>query len=151
MTSSSREIPDTGKHHGGEPDRRVTSSVRAPDPPEVEYQSSPPSSPKFQLTRHEEHGYYQLHAFSTESRDLEERFEEVGQYSSSRDLKAALEEIPGENRFVVFENSETGDVFFDREQDISGDWTGQGQFNSVAIFEREEDAARYADERQKAS
>jgi hypothetical protein len=74
-------------------------------------------------------------------------YTELGRHQEG-ELAQALEQLPDKPRFVVFENTETGEVYLDRESNLGNNWTGGGKFNQVTMFEDETDAAAYADERQ---
>ncbi len=74
-------------------------------------------------------------------------YTELGRHDEG-ELAQALEQLPDKPRFVVFENTDTGQVYLDRENNMGSDWTGGGQFDQVTLFEDETDAAAYAEERQ---
>ncbi len=64
------------------------------------------------------------------------------------ELAQALEQLPDKPRFVVFENTDTGEVYLDRENNLGDNWTGDGKFDQVTLFEDETDAAEYAEKQQ---
>lgn len=145
------DIPATGQHRGEGADQNVTSSVRAQ---EARSELAPPPKPVhrvFRLTLHEPEGYYQLRAWTTEEPDTPlEGTREIGRYGSQSELTKGLASLPGEDRFVVFEDSATGELYYEREQNVTGDWLGDTQFDQVSIFSTEEAAAAYVERRKRA-
>jgi hypothetical protein len=74
-------------------------------------------------------------------------FKELSRHSSPEDMSDALEGRRADGpRFVVLENSETGEAFFDREGALSDDWFDDARYDQVTLFESEDEAAAYADE-----
>jgi hypothetical protein len=55
-----------------------------------------------------------------------------------------FDQLPEGPLFVVFENLENGEVFYDRDSDLAGSWMGDSEYDQVTIFEDEEAAAEYA-------
>lgn len=104
----------------------------------------------YQLSEDPASGHYRVRVLSEKAAPEApgSTFEEIDRRASAdafpEDLRADLPDGP---RFAVLENTETGEVYFDRANNLS-DWQAGGDFDQVTLFEREDEAARYADERQ---
>lgn len=151
MAHSYDDIPATGAHRGSGADTHVTTSVRAQ---EARSDFPPPPRPLhriYQLTHHENEGFYRLRAWtSPEPEEVGQGVREIGRYGSPAELSKGLEGVSGEDRFVVFEDSATGELYYEREQNVTGDWLGDSQYDQVSIFSSEEAAAAYVERRQRA-
>lgn len=148
MSDTYESIPDSpGRHPGDTSDHEASMGVRAQNPPSRERSGRP--AYQYALSYHAGRGRYRVRAWQgdQEPRSEQKDYVEQGRYSSDEDLAAALEELPQQERYVVFENTETGRVLYGRENNLSDNWTGGGEFDQVTIFASEDEAATYADQR----
>lgn len=146
MEKPYQSIPTQGTHRDteGVPDQNA--SVRSPNPSDVEA-TGRPVDPTYQLLKHKEQGIYRLRAWQTDEIEVpEDTYQEQGRYRS-HEWADALQPVTESEHFVVFENTGTGEVYFDRERNLSADWTGGGRFDVVTVFEDEEAAETYARQR----
>lgn len=161
-------IPLQGTHQGTTDDP-LTSSVRAQTPPDPtagaerveegtkqragdqKEKTSPSSRPHdlgtYRLSHDPQSGRHRvrLHPPAEDMPAPGGGFREISRHSSPQEMNDALESgLPDGPRFVVLENTETGERFFDREGATSDNWFAGGRFDQVTLFDREEEAARYA-------
>ncbi|PSQ88481.1 MAG: hypothetical protein BRD45_06230 [Bacteroidetes bacterium QS_8_64_10] len=80
--------------------------------------------------------------------NLGDDYEEMGRYESEAELAEGLSDVSEAGKFVVFEDTAGGDVQVGRAAEISDNWTEGGRFDQVMLFDSEEAAAAYAEERQ---
>jgi hypothetical protein len=74
-------------------------------------------------------------------------FREISRHSSPEDMSDALDgTLPDGPRFIVLENTETGEAVFDRESALSGNLFDGGRYDQVTVFESEDEAAAYVEE-----
>ena len=140
-------IPRQGSHAGGQHDEEPTTSVRAqpaPHPPETE----PPATPTFGLYYNEQEDVYRIRSWQSEAPSDQENADAYRSLGTYDRIDALLTELPERDRFIVFENPETGEVYYDKEGNITGGLTG-GQFMQVNVFRDETTAAAYAESRQR--
>ncbi len=151
MSEKYKDLTTQGEHRGGAAEHESGSNVRAPEPPDESSAENAPVEQTYQLIRHTESGYYKLRAQTkAASSSPEPGYAELGRYTTHEELNKALSDVEDQIQFVVFENTESGEVFFDREKNISGDWTGDGRFDQVNFFDDESAAASYAETRREA-
>ena len=144
MTKPYEDIPTQGKHRGDASKLESGMNVRAPKPPDPAQTSNKPVHRTHQFMHDEKKGLYRFRLWTTEAIDEPpEGYRELGRYRAD-DLDEAFKKLPDEPRYVVFENTETGEVFYDSERNLSGSWTEEGRFDQVTVFEEEPDAAAYA-------
>lgn len=141
-------IPRQGHHRADADVRKTGTSVRAQPAPDrtADAEASAPA-PTYQLSYHKGRGAYRLRSWT--SADIaapEEGYDELGRFQKA-EFTAALEQLPDRPRFIVFENTETGETLFGRESNLSDNWTAEGRFDQVTIFDSEDAAAAYADAR----
>lgn len=151
MSDPYESIPNTPGHHPGDaPDHEASMGVRAQNPPTRE--RSGRRAHHYQLSYHEGRGQYRVRAWDAAGTPPSEQedYVEQGRYTSDTDLVEALEDLPQQERYVVFENADTGRVLYGRENNLSDNWTGGGDFDQATIFATEEAAAHYADRRKRA-
>lgn len=145
------DIPRQGKHQGPALDEEPTTSVRAQEAVKPTAQDET----AFGVTvfaYNEEAGRYQVRRWKSESEvDLPEDYSEIRRVRESEPATEMLDAIPGDGQFVVLENAESGDVYFDREFELTDNWSDEGRFNQFTVFEDEEAAAEYANSRQSSS
>jgi hypothetical protein len=136
--------PDIEKERPGTDEGVVQRYPRAEDDPKGDH----PVGRMVQLSHDADRARYRLRRWREGQADSE-RYTELGRHHED-DLAQALEQLPDKPRFVVFENTDTGEVYLDRENNMGSNWTGDGRFDQVTLFEDETDAADYANERQDA-
>ncbi len=150
-------IPTAGEHRGPKEENTTGTEVRAPEPQDVNAGEntkaqgetsggSPTDETTYRLVHSPDQGQYRLSRWQ-EGAALDEGYRELGRYRAG-ELGSALSKLPDAPRFVVFENSETGEVQMQRESDISANWTDGGRFDRVILFDDESEAAAYAASRQ---
>lgn len=151
MPDAYDDIPTQGTHQGDESNAEENKmTVRGQTPPDPVAATSEKTERSFRLSRHEESGRHRVrvHTGEDEPEEGDEGYEEIGRAASEDDLAEALDDLPGQPRFVVFENTDTGDVYFDRETALSDDWAAGDRFDQFTLFDSEDEAARYADQRE---
>lgn len=168
------DIPLQGTHQG-DTDDPVTSSVRGQEPPdptpgaehveeeEPDVEDDEGASPEgassdrpddlgtYQLSHDPETGRHRvrLRPPAEETPSPSRDFQELSRHSSPQEMSEALgERLPDGPRYVVLENTETGETHFDRQGELSGGWFSEGRFDQVTVFDSEDEAAAYADEQQ---
>lgn len=149
MDKPYKNIPRQGSlpNVEGGPDHKTTTSVRAQPAPDATRPSGPASA-TYQLLHHEEEGQYRLRAWKPDAEiTATGGYAELKRYTTQKELTAGLEELPDEPRFIVLENTETGEVYFGRENNLSDDWMEGGRFDQVTLFGDETEAAAYAEAR----
>lgn len=143
------DIPTQGTHQGDESNAEENeTTVRGQDPPDPVAASGEKTERSFHLARHEESGRYRVR---TSSDEPGEGYEAIGRHDTEGDLTEALGDLDDRTerrRFVVFENTDTGAVRFDREAALSDNWMADGRFDQFTLFESEDEAARYAEQRE---
>lgn len=142
------DIPRQGEHLGESLDQEPTTNVRAQKPARPS-EPSGESEAFFQFSYNKAEGLYRIRRRQRESEAApEDGYKEIDRIPEGETLTDIVEQLTDKPRFVVFENLDSGDVFFDRESDLSEDWTGDGRFDQVTIFEDEDEAAAYAERRE---
>ena len=136
MKRQYEDIPQQGEHRKGSIEEEPSTNVRAQDP-------------VLPTERSKTHRNEPLRVRIWKRGDGD-GFEELEHFESDGDYQKALEKLPSERRYVVFENTGTGEVYYDEESDLGGDWTGEGRFDQVTIFEDGAEAARYVEKRSEA-
>lgn len=143
------DIPVQGKHRGETPPQEVSTSVRAPMPSDITSEGHPIARTGIHV-RHDDEGWERLSLY--DSKNVPEPTggtTELGRYTSNADIQGALARQRSNTRFIVMENTETGEVIYQNEKDIRDDLTVGGRFNQFTWFDTQEAAAAYADRRQK--
>lgn len=138
-----------GEHRPDDASYDTSSTVRAPKPPHLKDADDTSDVPDAttQLLHNEGEGLYRLRAWTTpEPGEPGEGYTELHRYSGTT-WAGVDEHLPKQPRFVVFENTDTGEVYFGRNTNLSDNWTDGGRFDQVTIFATEEDAAAYAESR----
>jgi hypothetical protein len=143
-------VPREGGIHRDDVDAESGQTVRAPEPP-LKSDAGPNPPKTVQLLYNRANGLYRLRAWRVEDVPTQvDDYEEMSRFSPDDTFTAVLEELPDKPRCVVFENTETGEVFFGRESNLSDNWMQGGRFDQVTVFDDPTVAAAYADERQAA-
>lgn len=142
-------IPRQGTHRPDPDVRKTGTSVRAPRAPDPAKTEGEPVQ-TLQLSFNETEGLYRLRNWTSGEIPVpQDTYTEIGRFGGSTAFADALEQLPNKPRFVVMEHSQTGDVFYGRESNLSDNWSAGGRFDQITIFDSEEAAAAYAEERQR--
>jgi hypothetical protein len=146
MSRQYDDIPVQGQHRKGAHHEETSTNVRAQQPV-LHLDHSNQGSPEHHLSNDESARTYRIKLW--QDGDVSGQvFADLGSASTEDEYRRIMERLPDQPRFLVFENSETGDVYYDREGALGGDWTGGGQFTQVTIFNEESAAAAYVESRQ---
>lgn len=144
-------IPRQGEHLGSDLDEESTTNVRAQAPANPTSDDSTAGG-VIQCSYNEAEGHYRIRRWQDESAiSPAEGYEEIHRVPAGESPDEVFEALPDEPRYVVLENVKTGNLYFDRERELTGDWTGDDDFDQVTIFDTEEAAAEYAKSRQEES
>lgn len=159
------DIPTAGGDHrgskkrGGEEEYEQHSNVRAQDPPDLpgkkaqEKMDGDSSSHTFQTMKSDTMGTYRVRRWKPGQTvgAAAEGYEETGRPGTNEDLDADIRQETTDRRYAVLENTESGEVFVDQQENLSDNWFAGGQFDQITFFADQDEAAAYADERQGAS
>lgn len=138
-------IPTAGVHRG-ELDHveEITTSVRAPvmDPEKAKRK---PVHKTYVHLRSDIEGWERVRAYNSNRAPRPGGgVTEMGRFTSMDEIGGVLTQRGDQNqRYVVFENTATGEIFYEREAEIQGDWTGNGRFDQVTVFGSQDEAASY--------
>lgn len=134
-------VPIEGWHSG--------LNVRAERPPiRADGTSEEQARPTYQLVFNESKRMYRVRPWQDAAPQGDADFTEVAAIDSDSALVDAVSNLPAPAPYVVFENSATGEVFYDGEYSIGRNWTQDGRFDQITMFDNEEEAAAYVAERQ---
>lgn len=139
-------IPRQGRHRGSKLSEEPTTSVRAQEAvkPRPENEAAGVMVGAFNKAE----GRYRIRRWASSANvTLDKGYEEVRRYPESASLDDLRADAPHGGRFVVLENTRTGEVHFDRQSELSDNWTNKGRYDQVTLFADEESAAAYADSR----
>ena len=104
-----------------------------------------------QVLFNEDKGQYRVRLWHDEEVGAApESFEELGRYPAEA-FSSARAHFPDEPYYVVLENTQSGEVYVTGSDVISANWSQEGQFDQFTVFENEQDANAYAEQRQKRS
>lgn len=149
MDRSYDSIPRQGEHLGRDLNEEPTTNVRAQEAREPTAKE-PADDGIVQCAYNESEKHYRVRLWPEETEiTVGEGYKEVGRAPDGAPLSDLFDEFPEKPHFVVFENQETGEVYFERDNELSDNWTADGRFDQVTVFEDEEAAASYAESRQK--
>ncbi len=141
-------IPRQGEHLGSDLDEEPTTNVRAQAPANPTSDDSAAGG-IIQCSYNEAAGHYRLRRWRNESEiSPREGYEEVHRIPEGESPDEILGSIPHEARYIVLENVESGEIRYDRESELSNNWTADGRFDQVTVFDSEDAAARYVSSRQ---
>ncbi len=152
----STDAPIPGRHNdrGADPKRPYTRTVEAPnldEAPEVKKSDdAAQASHVLQTMEHPETGTYRVRAWTPEQdvAPAAQGYTETGRRDAPEGLGEAHDEQTSARRYVVLENTETGDVHVDQQANLSNSWFEEGRFDQVTFFETEDEAAAYTDQQQ---
>lgn len=117
-------------------------NVRAPRPDTRSADAAPEDV--LQVSVHDAKGWYRIRAGVSPA---SEGYSELGRHDLSKGIGVALEHVGDGPYFVVLENEDTGEVFYEADHNLSDNWSDGGRFDVITLFSSEEEAAAYADER----
>ena len=148
MNKPYQDLTTQGTHRGDDSELESGMEVRAPQPPDPN-DTGTTSTSTYQLLYSETAGHYRMQAWTGEVGTPAAGYEEVGRYTTDAEMAEAFTTLPEASHFVVFEHTESGEVFFDHENNLSDNWTDGGRFDRLTIFDTEEEAAAYAERRRR--
>jgi hypothetical protein len=148
MDKHYKDIPAQGTHRGETPGQDPSTSVSAPSSTDVTSRGRPVAK-TFLHVRHNEEGWQRLSLHAPDNLpEPTSGTTEMGRYTSTAEIRDALNREQDKTKFVVMENTETGEVFYQNQAEIRDDLTADGRFNQFTLFDTQEAAAAYADRRQ---
>lgn len=149
------------EHRGGEEEyEEGTSSVRAQDAPELpgkeaeeKVDGGDGDGHTFQVMESGTMGTYRVRRWKPGQAigAAAEGYEETSRATTNEDVDASIREQTTERRYAVLENTESGQVFMDQQENLSDNWFAGGRFDQITFFADEDEAAAYADEQRGAS
>lgn len=123
-------------------------NVRAPRPPEQPQEETTEEAPAtYQFSYNEAKGIYRVRPWRDDEVEAQPGFEEMSRHRTPKTLTEEFERIATAPVYVVLENTSTGEVFVEGDFNLHDNWTQDGSFDQITIFDSEEEAHRYADER----
>lgn len=150
MSEPYEDIPQEGEHLTDDSEHVSGFNVRAQKPPAADEYDGEPAGSVYRLSHSEGKGHYRVQTWTPgEVGQLEEGYAERGRYTSAEDLHQAVGELGEKPQYVVFENTERGDVYFDPQNSLSDNWTAGGTFDQMTLFTDENEAAAFAERRRK--
>lgn len=144
----SADTPIPGRHNdrGTTPDEPYTMPTELPE----DAATPRPARPTFQLMEHPQEDTYRIRSWTeAETVAATEDYDELGQYEARDALAPHMDDFRESHRFVVLENTDTGDVYVEREQNLTAFFDG-GTYNQATFFSSEEAASAYANRQQEA-
>ena len=91
---------------------------------------------------------YRVKTWHEDAPESEADFTEITRIENDAALTEAVDQLPSPSPYVVFENTESGEVFYEGEYSIGRNWSQDGRFDQITMFGSEEEAAAYVSERQ---
>ncbi len=144
-------IPRQGEHLGRDHDEEPTTNVRAQEAVKPTSAESADGG-VIQHLYNETEGRHRIRRWPNASEiTAVPGYEETQRIPEGKSLTDIFEALSGQDQYVVLENVESGKVHFDRNTELSENWTGNGEYDQVTIFHDEEAAAAYASSRRKTS
>jgi len=145
MSDVPDDLTSVGRHQGNDPPTETGQEVRSPDGPDPETSPATPTPALFQLVRDPDTNRIQIRVHSPRA-DVpapDDGPDELGQYRTVDDLRAALEDASIDGHTAVFEDAELDKVL--TEADVSPDhaWIGQPRYEVVTFFADDAAAAEY--------
>lgn len=146
MTRPYDKIPRAGGEHGKKIDEEHSGmNVRAPKADDDADRST--AERILQVSVNESTGCYRFRSGQGRGSD---GFSSLCEVNMEDGVATAMQQI-GDGRFwVVLENEDTGEVFYEADHNLSDNWSDGGRFDVVTLFPSEEEAASYADSRTRA-
>ena len=132
-------IPRQGEHLTDPLKTEPTSNVRAQEAPHP-IRRSKETRRVFRLLKNEADGSYRLDAVQKDAEPVPDGgYEVIARVPEAGDVGSLYDLLPGPPRYAVFENTDSGTVYYAPDRQVSGDWTDDEMFDRVTIFT---DAAR---------
>jgi hypothetical protein len=140
-------IPRTGKHQDI-PDSEHESgmNVRAPLPPDDDAETGQVAR-TYQLEFDRGIGCHRVR--TRDEAPVGDECDVIGRYQTDQDLISALHDMPERPNVAVFEDAGARSVYMEHLSQLSDSWVGESHFDQVTFFQNEEDATRYAEQRQR--
>lgn len=147
MSRPYENLPRQGQHADGSVDAEPTTNVRA-HPPAHPPERSKATGGFHVLLVDRSAGRYRLTVVPKDAgRAAVEGFEVVDQVPEAGDLQRLYDRLPEGPTYAVFEQSESGELYYAPDRRIDGDWTNDAMFDQVTIFTEKGDAEAYLEER----
>lgn len=146
MARQYESIPRQGRHRGSDLSEEPTTSVRAQEAVKPRPESE--AGGVIVSAYNESEGRYRIRRWANAANvALEKGYKEVRRFPENVSADELRSDTPEGERFVVLENTRTGEVYFNRMSEFSDNWTNNGRYDQVTLFENEKAAAAYADSR----
>jgi hypothetical protein len=143
MSGKYDSIPATGGAHEKDiPEKHSGMNVRAPKA-EDHVDSSTDREETFNVLVHDAKGWYRV----TRQQKSVEGYRRAEDIDISAGISPIKDQLGGGPLYVVLENDDTGEVFYEADHNLSDNWSDGGRFDTATIFSSEEEAASYVDER----
>jgi hypothetical protein len=146
MTDLPDDLTSVGRHHGNDPPTDTGQEVRSPEGPDPESKPATPAPALFQVVRQPDAHRVQIRVHSARaniSPPEDEGTEELGQYRSVDDLRAALSDADVDGRIAVFEDAESDTVLTDADASSDHPWIGQPRYERITFVPDEGDVSDY--------
>jgi hypothetical protein len=140
MTDVPDDLTSVGRHHGNEPPTETGQEVRSPEGPDPDSKPATPAPALFQLVRQADVDRVQIRVHSARAQispPEAEDTEELGQYRSVDDLRAALADVGLEGRTAIFEDAESETVLTDADVTPDHPWIGQPRYERITFVSDE--------------
>ena len=141
------DLTSVGRHHGNEPPTETGQEVRSPDGPDPDSSPASPAPALFQLVRDTAQDRLQIRVHSARTEEPptpdDADVEEIGQYHSVDDLRAALGDESIDSTIAVFEDAESETVLTD--DDVTPDHAriGQPRYERITFVADEGDISDF--------
>lgn len=136
MTDLPDDLTSVGRHRGNEPPTDTGQEVRSPAGPDPGSTPAAPTPALFQVVRSPDASRIQIRVHSARaeiSPPEDEDTEEIGQYRSLDDLRAALSDVDLDGRVAVFEDAESDTVVTDADVSPDHPWIGQPRYERITF------------------
>lgn len=146
MTDLPDDLTSVGRHHGNDPPTDTGQEVRSPEGPDPGSKPATPAPALFQVVRQPDANRVQIRVHSARaniSPPEDEDTEEIGQYRSVDDLRAALSDADVDGRIAVFEDAESDTVLTDADASPDHPWIGQPRYERITFVPDEGDVSAY--------
>lgn len=146
MTDLPDDLTSVGRHHGNDPPTDTGQEVRSPEGPDPGSTPATPAPALFQVVRQPAADRVQIRVHSARaniSPPEDKSTEEIGQYRSVDDLRAALSDADVGGRVAVFEDAESDTVLTDADVRPDHPWIGQPRYERITFVPDEGDVSDY--------
>ncbi|MFB6249406.1 MAG: hypothetical protein ABEL97_12630 [Salinibacter sp.] len=140
------DLTSVGRHHGNEPPTDTGQEVRSPEGPDPDSTPATPAPALFQVVRRPDADRIQIRVHSARAQispPEAEDTEEIGQYRSVDDLRAALSDADVDGRIAIFEDAESETVLTDTDVTPDHAWIGQPRYERITFVADEGDVSDY--------